>query len=272
MKDFIHAHKFSLLDNKENVFYTKGDIHNILNMFANIEKINKNVILITANSDVTIDENLIKHLPRNVYKWFAQNAMANHPKLEIIPEGLQPSFQSSNGDIGYEIAKVKEDILSSIEDTVPKKLVYSNFAIGTNPTVRSKIKDLCHTADHIDWDESIDFSDYHNYNNINSLHYFYNKIKEYESVVCPIGNGIDTHRVYETLYLNRIPIVFNEKIYNKLYVNYPIILIDENDLMDETKIKEKIIETKKNNFDENMLFFDFWKNKILSTQKEMLTT
>jgi hypothetical protein len=55
-------------------------------------------------------------------------------------------------------------------------------------------------------------------------------------------------------------------------VNYPIILIDENDLMDETKIKEKIIETKKNNFDENMLFFDFWKNKILSTQKEMLTT
>jgi hypothetical protein len=205
-------------------------------------------------------------MPDNIHKWYAQNGLGNHPKLEIIPEGLQPSFGSKGGDVGYEIAIVKEQLLNDLSDDIPpKNLVYANFAVATNPRFRENIKNICINSHFIDWDETVNFSDYSLYNNFESLNYFYKKILNYQSVVCPIGNGIDTHRVYETLYLNRIPITFNRLIYEKLYHNYPVVLLDNpEELNDENLIISRIKSAKNKIFDENMLYYDYWKNVILN--------
>jgi hypothetical protein len=265
MKNFIHSHKFSQLDNGDDLIYTRGDVVNIINVFDQIRSRNKKTILITANSDVTIDEPILNQMPDNVHKWYAQNGLGSHPKLQIIPEGLQPSFNSKGGDMGYDIAVVKEQLLNDLIDVTPTKLVYANFAIGTNPSVRGYIKDICHASHFTDWDDTINFSDYSLYNNFESLSYFYNKILDYQAVVCPIGNGIDTHRVYETLYLNRIPITFNTTIYEKLYHNYPVILLESpEELTNENLILSRIESVKNKNFDKNMLYYDYWENIILN--------
>ena len=39
-----------------------------------------------------------------------------------------------------------------------------------------------------------------------------NEINNYKFVVCMYGNGIDTHRIYECLILNTVPIIFSTKI------------------------------------------------------------
>jgi len=265
MKNFIHSHKFSQLDNGDDLIYTRGDVVNIINVFDQIRGRNKKTILITANSDVTIDETILNQMPDNIHKWYAQNGLGNHPKLQITPEGLQPSFSSKGGDIGYDIAIVKEQLLNDLTDTTPKKLVYANFAIGTNPVFRGNIKNICDNSHFIDWDNTINFSDYGYYNNSETLSYFYNKILEYEAIVCPIGNGIDTHRVYETLYLNRIPITFNKSIYEKLYHNYRVILLENpEELNNESLILSQIESIKNKNFDKNMLYYDYWENLILT--------
>ena len=265
MKNFIHSHKFSQLDNGDDLIYTIGDVVNIINVFNEIRSRNKKTILITANSDVTIDESILNQMPDNIHKWYAQNGLGLHPKLQIIPEGLQPSFGSKTGDIGYDIAVVKEQLLNNFIDVTPTKLVYANFAVGTNPSFRGPIRDICHSSHFIDWDETINFSDYTLYNNSETLSYFYNKILDYQAVVCPIGNGIDTHRVYETLYLNRIPITFNKSIYEKLYHNYRVILLENpEELNNESLILSQIESIKNKNFDKNMLYYDYWENIILT--------
>jgi hypothetical protein len=266
MKNFIHSHKFSQLDNGDDIIYTRGEVYNIINTLNTIRIRNKKTILITGNSDITIDEGLLNKMPDNIHKWYAQNGLGNHPKLEIIPEGLQPSFGSKGGDVGYEIAIVKEQLLNDLSDDIPpKNLVYANFAVATNPRFRENIKNICINSHFIDWDETVNFSDYSLYNNFESLNYFYKKILNYQSVVCPIGNGIDTHRVYETLYLNRIPITFNRLIYEKLYHNYPVVLLDNpEELNDENLIISRIKSAKNKIFDENMLYYDYWKNVILN--------
>jgi len=265
MKNFIHSHKFSQLDNGDDLIYTRGDVSNIINIFNQIRSLDKKIILITANSDVTIDESILNQIPDNIHKWYAQNGLGSHPKLQIIPEGLQPSFGSKTGDIGYEIAVVKEQLLDDFKNITPTKLVYANFAVGTNPSFRGQIKDICQSTSFIDWDETINFSNYTLYNNFESLNYFYNKILEYQAVVCPIGNGIDTHRVYETLYLDRVPITFNKLIYEKLYHNYPIILLESpEELKNESLILSHIESIKNKNFDKNMLYYDYWENIILT--------
>ena len=272
MKNFIHSHKFSELHNGDNIIYTIGNLNNIVNCLNQIKNLNKDVILITANSDFYIDDVIVNTIPKNVHRWYAQNGFSNNEKLVIIPEGLQPSFPSKTGDIGYEIAIEKEKILSNFYDVVPNKLVYANFAVGTNPKARGEVQKICEETEFIDWDGSVDFSDYTKYNNPNSLSYFYNKILEYQSVVCPVGNGIDTHRVYETLYLNRIPITFNKTIYDKLYFNFPVILLDSyNDLRNQTLIEEKIKELSNKTFDKNLLYFDYWKQLIIDDFKNMIS-
>jgi hypothetical protein len=270
MKNFIHSHKFSKLDNGDDLIYTRGDIGNIFGVFSRIRSQDKKTILITANSDVTIDGQILSEIPKNIHRWYAQNGLGHHPKLQIIPEGLQPSFSSKDGDVGYDIAIVKEQLLNELTDKTPTKLVYANFAVGTNPSFRGYIKDLCELSHFIDWDETINFSDYFSYNNIKTLNYFYNKILDYQAVVCPIGNGIDTHRVYETLYLNRIPITFNSLIYEKLYKNYPVILLDKpEELTNENLILSLIDSVKNKDFDKQILYYDYWENLILNDYNVM---
>ena len=35
-------------------------------------------------------------------------------------------------------------------------------------------------------------------------------MSKYKYILCPSGNGIDTHRMWEALYSNSIPIIFSE--------------------------------------------------------------
>lgn len=265
MKDFIHAHRFSDLHDGNQLLYSIATIEKIYKSFELIKNNSNPVILITANADLNIDDYIINSAPSNLHIWFAQNATSNHPKLRIIPEGLQPSYQSKTGDAGYEIARVKENILSTLDESAPTKFIYANFAIGTNPTFRQPVKDICSSVNFIDWDESVNFTSYDSYNNENTLSYFYKKIKDYRATVCPIGNGLDTHRVYETLYSNRIPITFSKVLYDKLYYQYPVVLLENiNDLKNYDLLDKLIKEQENKSWDKELLNFSYWKNIIIN--------
>jgi len=44
--------------------------------------------------------------------------------------------------------------------------------------------------------------------------------------VCPRGNGIDCHRVWETLYLGRVPIIKKERAM-RYFEELPIVFLDD---------------------------------------------
>jgi hypothetical protein len=264
VKDFIHAHRFADLHNGDQIIYSIANIENIHSAFNQIKNNPKPVILITANADLTIDDYLVNSAPQNLHRWFAQNGTSSNPKLTIIPEGLQPSYQSKTGDIGYPIASVKENILSSLPEITPTKFIYANFAVGTNPSFRQPVKDLCSNIEFIDWDENINFSSYESYNNENTIKYFYEKIKDYRATVCPIGNGLDTHRVYETLYCGRIPITFNKILHHKLYQHYPIVLLERVEDLSNYELLDSLITKEENKiWDKNLLDFSYWEKLII---------
>jgi hypothetical protein len=84
-------------------------------------------------------------------------------------------------------------------------------------------------------------------------------------VLCPAGNGVDTHRLWEVLYLKRIPItikVGDYKIY-KLYEKLPIIILEnESDLYDKVLLTKKLYEIKSKPYDINLLNINYWLKKI----------
>ena len=253
--DFIQINKFSELHDGNKIIFCKTDF--IFNEFKLISKIPHDVLLITGNSDYPIDESRFHLKPNNVKKWYAQNAIVNDECLIPLPIGLENKLESVRPGHGigyYDRVLEKEQLLSRSITKQPIKKYYSNFNIETNYLYRSKIKSICENSPHIDWEES----------NL-SLTEFFDKILDYDAIICPIGNGIDTHRLWEVLYSNRIPItikVGDFKIY-ELYEKLPIIILDnENQLYDEELLDNKLNEIKHKQFDMSLLDMIYWENLI----------
>ena len=143
---------------------------------------------------------------------------------------------------------------------VPTDFMYANFGIESNPGWRNKVKDMCTKSDFVNFEQS-------------KLSYiqFINNILSHEAVVCPIGNGLgDNHRIYETLYLNRIPIVFSKNqniLYDKIYSKLPVVMVDDLDeLLDYDIMQEKVNKAKTKSID--TIRFSYWKNRILESCSE----
>jgi len=259
MSELIELNKLSHLHDGTNIIFCKTDF--LKSEIYKISKSNQKTILITGNSDYGIDSNYFLELPENIIAWFAQNAIAHHPKLHPLPLGLE-NYQFSKRDnhgIGYERAKLKEKIILEQKEVSPSKKIYSNFKVDTNPNYRRLVKNYCVQANHIDWDEP----------NL-SLEGFFSKLQDYEACVCPVGNGVDTHRLWEVLYFNRIPItikVGNYKIY-ELYQQLPIVILDSvEDLLNSDLLHSEIEEKKRMDYDKNMLNISYWIDKIKKFEK-----
>jgi hypothetical protein len=247
--NFFELNKLSYLHNGYDIFFCKTDF--LLEDFKTISKLKNEVILITGNSDYAIVDHLIKIAPKNIKRWYATNCLANSNILTPIPLGLENkefSQRESHG-IGYlERALQKDQLLSRKLNINQNKFIYANFKIKTNPSYRIPCKEICKKIKHIDLEE-----------NELPLEIFFNRILEYKMVFCPIGNGIDTHRLWEVLYSNRIPIIIKAgdfKIY-ELYQKLPIIILDKiEDLNNKHLIEYKASKLSYANLD--MLDIDYW--------------
>ena len=80
-------------------------------------------------------------------------------------------------------------------------------------------------------------------------------------VVCPRGNGIDCHRVWEVLYLGRVPIVKRERAM-RYFEELPILFIDDwNHLRNIDFIEDQYLQVKTHQT--RMLDIDYWKERII---------
>lgn len=256
--EYIQINKLSILHDNHKIFFCKTDY--LFSEFENIKQKNNDTILISGNSDYPITDEIINLAPKNIKKWYAQNALSNNAILEPLPIGLENRFFASREGhgIGYPSRmETKENILQNINtNKTSNKFIYANFNINTNINHRNKIKEICLATPFITWREP-DLS----------LKDFYEEILDHKMVLCPAGNGIDTHRLWETLYSNRIPITFkigNYKIY-ELYKELPIIILNNiSELNNFDLIMSHYYKIINQSFDYRILNIDYWFLKIQS--------
>jgi hypothetical protein len=97
--------------------------------------------------------------------------------------------------------------------------------------------------------------------NGNNFDGYLNNIHSHTFVLCPEGNGIDTHRTWESLYVNTIPIEKRNKN-NRFYEDLPICFVNEwSDITEDflNKEYERILSIKWNL---EKLDFKYWEKKI----------
>jgi hypothetical protein len=206
----------------------------------------KKKIWVFHNSDETFDLNTKKKLDYfHPKKCFSQNLIINKKNYHFIPIGLENSKFHKNGDIKdfLRLRKVKLEkkprILFGFKNTNPKRV-----------QLKHQFKKLKITDETNGWNS-----------------FFYRRILlNYMFVICPEGNGIDTHRMWEALYLRTIPIIKKNMISNFIKkAKIPVLIL--NKWSDLSKFDEKQLQkfyfSKKKLFNNRYLFQDYWKKRII---------
>lgn len=260
-EEIIFGNKFRNLDNGFNIFYR--DIHEVNDFFVNC---NKEIpfILISHNSDGSVTDNPTRFnvgssndadsrlIPDNLVCWYTQNVKVKHSKIKSIPIGME-------NDIWFpEINKIEKIINKINEEKTYINDVYMCFNINNNFSERNYLFNLLNNKSFVTSEIG--------YNGNNDLfNRFLNNIYNHKFVVCPEGNGIDTHRTWETLYLGSIPI--EKRNFNNIYYEnkLPICFVNDWNEINEDFLEKEYNRIKNTDYNLDLLNFNYWKNKIENT-------
>lgn len=218
-------------ENNIPIYFVKTDY--IHQFFNSVILPNFPFFLITHNSDYSIDITHSQYLQYEyLKKWFGQNINYKHEKLIPIPIGIaNPEWPHGNIDTILEVINSKYS---------KNQIMYANFNLHTNPRQRGNC--LRHIKQ-----EFIE-------NNV-SFDMYLKKIAQSYFNICPLGNGIDSHRIWESLYLKTIPIA--ENTYNISYMkkryNLPIILVNDWSELQRIELNENKYLEIINNFNPSIL-------------------
>lgn len=167
-------------------------------------------VLLTHNSDHGVYERhlpLLDHPDSKIVKWYAQNARVEHPALSPLPIGIANS-QFAHGNTAALAAAAAANAGSESKT----RLCYLNFSVATNPPLRSRTRDIVTRAGFA-WDADRPYPEYVRY------------LAQHRFCVCPAGNGLDTHRLWECLYLGVVPVV-RERPAGLPYERMPVLVLD----------------------------------------------
>jgi hypothetical protein len=171
------------------------------------------LVLITHNSDQNITSTpeieRILHHPI-LRKWYAQNVGIQHPKLHVLPIGLA-NDQWAHGDLSF--FRNPENAINA--HNVKTEFVYFYFNISTNYTKRNE----CYKQ----LRDKVAFLD-----NFPPLMY-QEVLSSYSFCICPEGNGADTHRFWEALYVKCVPIVLRSPyidVIQRQFPDLPMVVLD----------------------------------------------
>jgi hypothetical protein len=258
MKDFFRQNILcNTLHDHQNIWFCKYE--HLSQDIETIRKINNKIKLIVGNTDECFTISDYQKLPKNISHVFASNSICSDNKnIFSLPLGIESSeFSKRNGHgIGFDMSVEKETNILRVRDVKPEKyknLILANFSLQTNYPIRLFLINHCINNNHISVQK-------------NNLSYFqyYNEVSNHRSVLCPIGNGLDTVRTYETIYCNRVPIIFgSDIIYKELFFDLPCVYLKNiDDLKNENEMIKKIEEAEKKFNNTHKVYLKHWTDKI----------
>ena len=174
------------------------------------------VTIVISNSDETFEDKLMESLKPYTTTVYAINCSAKGAKQ--IPIGFRDDAYTPHKDL--------TDILANTEFSGEKEILcLVNFLVETNGGERQRALERFSEESWATVDKT-----YLNYGlskatiftipeTIQKRLDYYKNLKRTKFVVCPPGRGVDTHRVYETLFFGGIPIIkssFLDPMYEKL--------------------------------------------------------
>jgi hypothetical protein len=202
-------------------------------------------LIITHNGDTPVWCDNVNEYPNCQY-WFGQNIMCDDPRVIPLPIGLENDY--INGQPQRKMI-LQEKSKSNI---TPTKLLYLNCSISTCRADRQPAYDYFSTKN---WC-TVKIPNHSNYYN------FCDDVLDHQFMLSPRGNGLDCHRSWEILYLNRYPVMKKYYGLQKLFEDLPVIFVDNWTDVTPEFLSNQLETIKNSTYNMDKLKFSYWKSLI----------
>jgi hypothetical protein len=184
-------------------------------LLALCKKLPNNKFIIFGHQEDTCIDNSID-IPDNVLAVYAVNCEADKDKLFPFPFGVQR--QLGLNDKRQDILK---DNIEKDKHIHPTKLFYISCAIHRNEE-RTPLVEF----EGEKW-ATCRFDKYSHYYPYDQYQTYLDEIKDHKFIACPRGhaNCYDTHKIWETLYLRRVPVMTDYPYFRRLMQGFPVLFV-----------------------------------------------
>lgn len=189
-------------------------IDEVMRFFERLRMTRRRIVLVTGEGDLPCDAWRQSYLPENVLQWFATNVTSEHTRVCAVPLGLGPP----NDPVTL---REEELVAGRVPPRERTGWLYVNFRAATNPAIREPVmrRFAALAREGGDWITVAGSKSRMDYLSEMSRHRF---------VLCPPGNGVDTHRMWEAMVAGVIPIVLRS-VAMKPFEALPLLLVDSYD-------------------------------------------
>lgn len=212
------------------------------------------IVLLLGNSDVNFSRRSFEGLDRSLTpKIYCQNLTEEVEGVEVLPIGLENRWWNNHGRLkGF-----------SRPPAVGGEKVFRilwGFNVQTNVMERSRAAQSlasCASADKIEDKVSPEAHQ--------------NLLRKYAFVASPPGNGLDTHRTWEAMYLGCVPIVPRSYMASRYEdLGLPIWVVEDFSVLQDSSEDElkAVFLSLQPKFDSQALRLSFWEQAIRATSRE----
>ncbi len=214
-------------------------------LFYLIKKVDPeyNLTLVTNQTDHLLNYDLYKRKPDCVKNWYSINLEHVNQNLIPIPLGLSNDYSPKNL-LPADLNTMNSEFLDM------KNKMYVNFNKNTNFSEREALYDKFENLDWVVVQNS----------NLSKEDYF-TELSKYKFSLSPWGNGIDTHRVWESLYIGTIPITKYHHTFSTS-TDLPILFVNDYSEITENLLLNYLEKFNQNKFNFKKLENSYWSGLI----------
>ncbi len=252
--DFLNADKFlhharvcSICDySKRDFLYRSGrwrEVETPVKLFERKSESERTLLIGHSDKDTHL-AHIVPYLLKGYKNFWAINAVPFRSILKPLPLGLtNPTSESRIHTIFGATSHLDAADSESDFPTYFDGSIYGNFSIDTNIQIRRPLAEFLKKQGSVLIEPK--------FTECGRIEYL-SALRRNSLVVCPEGNGVDTHRLWETLYMGGTPVITHSNQLSRLVEDLPVLI-----LKDWTELKNMgLLEEMWNQLNDKSFNFD----------------
>ena len=209
--------------------------------------------IVSGHSDFPVTDELTRRYPHAT--WFGVN---NQSQRAIgLPLGITNNTDESAVHRIYGNVDMMVDVASRPREI--QNLVYMNFVTETYPQERERVAQMFRDAPWVTVGTPVATAE--------GRRAFLTEMRNHSYVLCPRGNGVDTHRLWEALYMGSIPIVRRDRAHDG-WTDLPILFIDTWEDVTEERLRAALPRFQSTPWNLQKLDVRYWIERIRNESRD----
>lgn len=228
-------------------------IDEVWRLFRALRRTRRRIVLVTSEGDKPVTPALWRQKPPHVLAWFGTNMFAEAPTAHPLPLGLG----NADGTVTLQWSEIQSALSNPPERN---HLLYANFGTSSNPRVREPLQAWVSRPE-----QGWIMRQPHSATSGKAT--YLRDLLTHHFVLCPPGNGEDTHRMWEALYCGAIPVVRESPVMRD-FQDLPVLFVE-----DLTAITAEFLQSRIGGWEtrsRRKLSAEYWEKQFQSAREKAI--